>query len=266
MRQLAMGKPKHTATKLSGLYGSDPFVLGNVLEEREPNEADETRMNLWQRISREAPEIARCRDLAIQGILQCQVAKTSYLKLLRSGSIQPEVLQMLVGMAVSVPTKGQSPKWLPSSGMTAKQITYLPKRINGLADRIERLNKHPLLRPDDWIKMRKISESQKKALGKWLIVLPYMLRCYAAFLGGHTRDMGQVFTNRYRIAPRTEVLRVLMRLAREKIGKPGHTDLSNVLIAVANVAGTTGRGLDPDSLKRLDAVWRKRGGKRATSA
>jgi hypothetical protein len=141
--------------------------------------------------------------------------------------------------------------------MTRKQLRYLPSRLESMAEQIQRLNEHPMLRPDVWIGSRGgLSESQKETFGKWLPRLPFLLQLYAAFLKSHSKSLNRyVWQHANRARPQAEMLSALLGIIRQETGRPMWTDLSNVLNAAAGIAGT-GETFDPERLKQLD--YRKR--------
>jgi hypothetical protein len=219
-------------SKLEGLYGLEPEWIADELKAEA-----ERRENIWREIEDREPRFAALRDLTIRALCSDKVAKASYFNLLRAGWRQFEFLELLVGMAVSVPRRGKAPNWLSGLGMTPKQMNYLPGRLNKLADEIEKLNGYPLLRPDIWLEGRKVSESAKKCFGFWFTRLPLLLRHYAAFTKGHSKDMRRFLWEKNRRAPRAEVLRALISLAQTETGRPRYKDLSAILSAAAHEAG-----------------------------
>jgi hypothetical protein len=250
------------ASILKGLFGTDVTAqlsaMGLVPDEAF-GKAEEAWNRFWEELESIEPRVIICRNLTIRGVFENKVARDSYFKLCRAGLSQPEVFEMLVGMAV-IPRKGKDPNWLSGSGMTAKQINYLPKRLQDSANQIERLNKHPNLTPGYWIRGRKIAETKSEfaidLLGKLLMGLPSLLRVYAAFISGHSRSMREKKESRSR--PRSQVLAQLVQIVRKQTGRPMFSDLSNVLTAAAHGAKTGSLGLDPDSLKSLDAAYRNK--------
>jgi len=192
------------------------------------------------------------RVLTQRAVSQDNIAKDSYSDLLSAGVTQPELLELLAGIAVLLPTRGKIPKWFRDLGKTAEQLKAFPSRIEAMAGEIETLNKHPMLRPDEWVKARGIAESAKRHFAVWFARLPLLVCHYAAFVRAHCKRMSDFLLKEHRIAPRTRVLRALVSLVRRETGSPRYTHLSNVLIATALLAGKPEKGLDPDSLKSLD--------------
>jgi hypothetical protein len=217
----------------------------------------------WKELGRLEPEITKCRNLTMDGVGSDETAKESYCNLLRAGTSPPEMLEMLVGMAVSVPRRGKAPRWLWGF-MTPKQVAYLPGRLKRLADEIERFNKHPLLRPDVWIYARRISETHPKPaldyLGKRLLGLPGLLRTYAAFIDGHSKSMNSYLREAYRSGPRSQVLAALISFVRRQTGRARYEDLANLLAAAAGVEGSGGSDLTftASALKALDRRMRQK--------
>lgn len=221
----------------------------------ELKKAEESRERMWREVESKQPEIAKYRKLTFTGVLGDNVAKNSYNNLLRAGVKQPELLECLVGIAVSLPRRGKTPEWLLGSGMTAKQLDNFPSQLEGMAEEIEKLNRHPMFRPDAWVQGRNITEAAKKPFGLWFTRLPLLLRHYAAFIRGHSRHTCHFLKERYRPSPQAQALFGLIKLVRRETGRPMLPDLSNVLTA-AGIAGTD-HVFDPPSLKVLDYRHRK---------
>lgn len=226
--------------------------------------SDDLENPIWKELGRLVPEISKYRDLTMRGVRSDETAKESYCNLLRAGASPPEMLELLVGIAVSVPRRGKAPKWLSNLGMTPKQVAYLPGRLKRLADEIERFNKDPLLRPDVWVHGRKISETQSKPvldyLGKRLMALPGLLRIYAAFVDGHSKSMSRYLREAHRSGPRTQVLAALISFVRKETGRARYEDLANILAAAAGVEGSGDSDLTftASALKALDRRMRQK--------
>ena len=249
--------------KLTGLYGTDISAqlsaIGFSVDAFD--KAEEARKNLWKELECGEPWIASCRNLTISGILDDKEARASYFNLCKAGLTQPEFLEWLAGMAVLARQRGKSPKWLSGLGKTRKQLSYIPKQLRDTADKIEALNKYPLLTPEVWIHGRRISEryseDAKNPFGKLLMGLPFLLRCYAAFLTGHTKSMSRILREVSRTAPRTRFLLALISAVRRATGRPRYQDLANILTATGAVAGSD-RIFDAASLKALDRRARQK--------
>lgn len=219
--------------------------------------AEENRKRMWREVESRDPMFAKYRRFTIKAVSSDKFAKESYSRLLKEGVSQPELLEWLVGIAVSLPRRGRVPKWLSGSGMTANQLDNFPSPPGKMAGSIEALNKHPLLRADIWIQARAVSKVWKDHLGLWFMRLPLLLRHYAAFLRAHSRDMSGFLLQANREGPQARALFGLINLVRRETGRPMLNDLSNVLTATATVAGTA-QEFDPLSLKVLDSRKRKK--------
>jgi hypothetical protein len=261
--EAAIGQPKNSATPTSNLY--DP-TLGAILRDWEAGLrlAEGDQKALWEQLERQAPVVKEFRGRAIRGLVRDNLAKESYCNLLRAGLQQPKFLQVLVGMAVLTPRRGKAPKWLSALGMTPKQIDYLPRRLNALADEIERLNKYPLLRPDLWVRTRRTSQPQSKVVVDYLenrlMRLPCDLRLYAAFIDSHTKSFSRCLREKSRTSPRVQVLAVLISLVRRETGRPMFRDLSLILSAAARASGLADSdwSFDEPTLKVLDSRMQKK--------
>lgn len=218
----------------------------------------------WEELGRLEPEISGYRNLTKDGVRSDETAKESFCNLLRAGASPPEMLEMLVGMAVSVPRRAKVPNWLSGLGMTPKQVAYLPGRLKRLADEIERFNKHPLLRPDVWIHCRGSSETHSKPvldyLGRRLMALPGLLRIHAAYVDGHSRSMSHYLREAHRSGPRTQLLAALISFVRKETGRARYEDLANILAAAAGVEGSGDSHLTftASTLKALDRRMRQK--------
>jgi hypothetical protein len=230
----------------------------------EVEKMEEKRKRFWDGVESQNPTIGAWRNITIHGVMQDMVAKESYFRLLRAGISQPEFFEMLVGLAVSLPRRGRSPNWLSGTGKTPKTLASLASRLEGAAGELEKLNNHPLLRPDIWIQTRKLSEQQKKSFGLWFGRLPVLLRYYAAFLTAHSKTMRHFVRQKNRNSPQAQVLAGVIDLVRREAGRPMLSDLANVLSAAAAGAGTT-QCFDPASLKVLDYRSRKARSKNVTA-
>jgi hypothetical protein len=148
--------------------------------------------------------------------------------------------------------------------MTPEQIDYLPLRIKTFADDIERLNKHPLLRPDTWIHGRNFAQTHSKGVvdrfGKLLMGLPFLLRAYAGFINGHKESMGRYLRENSRTSPRTQVVAALISLVRRETGRPRYKELSIILNAAARGLGLaeSAHAFDETALKVLDGRMQKK--------
>ena len=233
--------------------------LGDAWPELE-EERKRTQM-FWQDVERKNPAIATWRNLTIAGVMSDDIARDSYFKMLGAGFTKIEFLEMLVGLAVLGTKKIPKLRPFPDCGMNRGQIGRFPKRLRDIAEEIERLNKHPLIRPDIFVVYMTASEPLKKHLGKWFLQLPILLRSYAAFFAVHAKSTAW-FMKRNVANHRTwrpEVLCCLVDLVRKETGRPRLTDLANILTATAHEAGISEVGLDADSLKTLEAKHRKKG-------
>lgn len=183
-------------------------------------------------------EIEKYGKLAMQAILSDKAAKKSYSNLLAKGLKDIELLQEFLGMAVvlAVSPKGKAAKWFKwysGSGKTPKQLAYFPTRLRAVANEIERLNTHPLLRPD---KESSICEPDKKPFVVGFMELPTMLRHYAAHVGDLSRSTSRLFRRNKKgsVRPMGQVLDCLRWLVRKETGKERSADLARLLEAAVN--------------------------------
>jgi hypothetical protein len=228
----------------------------------------------WSKVERRQPEITRLRNLTRQAVSSDQAAKKSYFELLKAGLKCPELLEMLVAHVVSVygaqkGAKRGNQDWCSGTkmGMSVRTLSRFPRRVQSLADEIERLNLHPLLTPDFWffnprlgsLQGLKLTDSLKKSLALWFGRLPRLMRCYAAYVEWQSKTMSQRVRKRKRASVNRGgvVLDALMHFVRQETGRDRHTDLSNILQATANVAKVE-RAFDPDMLKMRALRNRKR--------
>ncbi len=180
------------------------------------------------------------RKLTMEAILSDLPAKKSYSNLLAKGLKNVELLQELIGMAVAVAvgSKGKAArwsKWYSGSGKTPKTLAYFPTRLKAMAGEVERLNAHPLLRPD---KEGSICEPDKKPFVVGFMELPTMLRHYAAHVDDLSRSMSRLFRRNKKgsVGQMGQVLDGLRWLVRKETGEERPADLSRLLAAAANAA------------------------------
>lgn len=197
---------------------------------------------LWQRIT-------------AQALASDKLAKRSYDNLLRAGVRSAEALQMLVGMAATVPERGRKPDWLSGSGKSAKTLAYFPNRLRSVAREIEKLNRHSLIRPDAWGLGRGFSELEERIFGKWFVRLPVLLSRYADFLDAQSKGLKR--SSGVNAGPKALARSWLIDYVREETGKPMLNDIANLLNAAAGITGIE-QTVDPPTLKQLDFRKRKK--------
>jgi hypothetical protein len=180
------------------------------------------------------------REWAGRAIQKDAVANESYRNLLAAGVKEGELLEFLVGRAVWVfRARGPRP-WHFGSGMTAKNVAYFPKRLQTVAEEIEKLNK--------CLAYCGLFSGQIRVPAKGFDQIPELLQRYAAFVALAARRR-----NRFR---RGRALDELIQFVREETGKPRFGELSNLLTAVAHDVGVE-NDFSPDAMKMRASRIRK---------
>ena len=138
--------------------------------------------------------------------------------------------------AVAVGSLGKPNKrstWYSGSGKTPETLAYFPKRLAAMADEIEKLNTHPLLRPD---KESRFCEPDKKPFVVRFMELPTIVRHYAAHVDHLSRSASRLFSRnkKGRKGPMGQVLDCLRWLVREETGRERPADLSRILEAAVH--------------------------------
>lgn len=183
------------------------------------------------------PREARYLDLSQtrRAISSDKDAKKSYSSLKKNGLKSTDLFEELVGMvaAVAVGSLGKRNKrstWYSGSGKTPETLAYFPKRLTAMADEIEKLNTHPLLRPD------RFCEPDKKPFVVRFMELPTIVRHYAAHVDHLSRSTSRRFSRnkKGRIGPMGQVLDCLRWLVREETGRERPADLSRILEAAVH--------------------------------
>lgn len=163
-------------------------------------------------------------EIARSAIQKCGVAKCSFESLLASGIKQPELLEFLVGRTVLVFHARKSKPWWSGTGITEKQLSNLPSRLETVASEIEQLNNN--LAASGLLSGQIPGKGYIPTVG--FGTLPDVLRRYAAFIA-RAASIKSSFDRRL-------ALDKLIQFVREETGKPRLSDLSNILDAVANKA------------------------------
>ena len=206
---------------------------------------------------RRRPQIAKCRALAQRAILSSSVTKKSYLKLLMAGLRQTELFEWLVGEAVSPHEKkaiGWLERSLKGSGITLKQLSNFPSRIETVAETIEKMNKRRLLAPEV-LHAPNEPEFHKRSLAALVAKLPDILRLYADALQCRTKSLmryGGAWTALAK--PQERALERLAALVKKETGRPFYPELSEILIAAVQDSGSDRDDFSPDAIKMR--VWR----------
>jgi len=222
-----MKKPNYPPAKLDAELSKWAEQVRSELELREGS---------WQEAQRKAPEISNYRRAGLDGILKDTISKRSYLKLMAAGLRQTQLFEALLGTAVS----GKKANWLKGLGKTEKQLRYFPERLKSIANEIESLNRHRLFAPRHWVLKRMVSNSSKEKFAARFEQLPHLIRCYAAFLASHSKDMKSHLKRKQDNTRNIKTLAqdLLIQLIREETGRDRPIELSNLLGAVASQAGS----------------------------
>ena len=198
------------------------------------------------------------RKLTKQAIWSDKAARKSYSNLRAKGLKNTELLEELVGMAVAIAVgsggkASKWSKWYSGSGKTPKTLAYFPKRLKAVADEIEKLNTHPLLRPD---KESSICEPDMKPFVVWFMELPTMLRHYATHVHYLSGSMSKLFRRNKKgsVGPMGQVLDCLRLLALKETGKERPADLKRLLAAALKKVP----GLDPNFYFDFEAELKNR--------
>jgi len=138
--------------------------------------------------------------------------------------------------AVAVGSLGKPNKrstWYSGSGKTPETLAYFPKRLTAMADEIERLNTHHLLRPD---REGSICKPDKKPFVVGFMELPATLRQFAAHVDHLSRSTSRLFSRnkKGRKGPMGQVLDCLRWLVRTETGRERPADLSRILEAAVH--------------------------------
>jgi hypothetical protein len=197
------------------------------------------RKAMWLRLEQEVPEIRESRNLTRRAIASNNVAKDYYSKLRVAGLTSTEEFEHLVGFVVSI--RGGHPDWRVGLGKTHKSLSAFPKRLADIANEIQHLNRHELVRPDVWTKTHKLPRS----LGESFSKLPILLRRYADYLRSQF-----AFMDRSMRSPYGQVLDLLLELVRKETGRAMYTETSGILTSTANVTESSlETDFSQDSLK-----------------
>jgi len=125
-----------------------PTISREFWEKQE--ESRQRREERWREIERNSPGIAIFRNLTTRAVASDKAAKDSLAKLLSSGFDEPELLEVLVGLATVSRRKSGKNNWLSKTRLTPRQLDYFPKRVRDIAAQIEILNKDPFFSPE-WV-------------------------------------------------------------------------------------------------------------------
>jgi hypothetical protein len=210
------------------------------------------------------------REITARAIQKNGFAKESYEKLLAAGFRDGEHLQFLIGLIVSSSSTASRVKWFTGSGQTTKTFPHFLERVRRVVDEIERLHRNSWLSPDLW-DHGPVSEECKKAAARFNMpatefrkkmtasfrTLPSVLENYAAVVESKWQTFERELGKRRLMAPRKELLASLFQMVRGETGRPMFSEVSQVLMAAADEAGASDRGLDEQSLKTADAEIRR---------
>jgi hypothetical protein len=193
----------------------------------------------WLRLEREVPEIRKSRNLTRRAIASNKVTENYYSKLRAAGLASTEEFEHLVGFVVSI--RGRHLNWRVGLGKTQKSLSAFPKRLENIANEIQHLNQHELIRPDVWIKTRRLPAF----LGESCSKLPILLRFYSDYLRSQFASMDQSMRGPY-----GQVLDILLELVRQETRRAMYAEISEILMATAAVAGLPAEtDFSADSLK-----------------
>jgi hypothetical protein len=230
------------------------------------------------KVERRQLEIPQLRKLTQQVMAGNEVAENCYSKLRDAGLKRSKWFEALVAVAVLAQgvhqyfepqraKKGEQ-DWCSEAnmGMSAKTLSRFPLRVRNFADEIEKLNLHPLLRPEFWIfnpdlgslQGLKLTDSLKKSLASWFGRLPRLLRCYADYVESQSKTMSRSVRalKKPKVGGRILVLDMLIQFVREETGKPHYAELAEILTATAN-ANEVIKDFSPDLLKMADSRCKK---------
>jgi hypothetical protein len=132
-----------------------------------------------------------------RAVARDEIAREAFQKLSRSGFDAPRltaILTFIEGFVAAEPThRREWAKAAVPTGMSRKQVRYLPGRLGGIADEIERVNKAGWYSPEKHL--AKVQNGPAAELRrKWTLrefkILPGVLRLYAAYVGWQSRRVG----------------------------------------------------------------------------
>jgi hypothetical protein len=214
---------------------SEPFALSRL-----PSYADivanrQAERTLWSQIEAQHPFFAECRTKARKCIFSEVIAKQSYDKLLAEGLGSVEMLELLVGLAALPAPKRKWDIW-QDSGKAKKSLAYFPTRLRGVADEIERLNVHPLVRPKSLVHAYAIPEPRRKQIAASFVLLPGRLRHYAGFLEAQQKLVKKLL--KHVATGKSGNRRALLRLVKSQTGKDHYEDVVNLLHAAGETVST----------------------------
>jgi hypothetical protein len=203
---------------------------------------------LWSQIEAQHPFFAECRTKARKSIFSEVIAKQSYDKLLAEGLGSVEVLELLVGLAVLPSPKRKWGIW-QDSGKAKKSLAYFPTRLRGVADEIEQLNLHPMVRPAAFVHTYAIPVSRRKQIAASFVQLPGRLRHYAGFLEAQRKLFKEYL--KHVATGKSGNRRALLRLVKSQTGEDHYEDVVNLLHASGDLS------VSAEALKMLTYRARK---------
>jgi hypothetical protein len=205
----------------------------------------------WIKLENGRPEIRELRERVQRGIQSNRLAQQAFNDLELPS---PELFEYLVGVAIERGKREHRRRGL-SRSPTDRQLKYFPKRLESIADQIEKISPFCQMHQAELV-CGVLNTKGPKIFPWWLFELPLAIRVYAKLLEEYFRCLGASTRANRRFRLQANNLFWLIDQIRRDTGKPAFERLTKILNAVSEYFGTS-QTFDALSLKKLDLRRRK---------